>query len=498
MSSPEITHVAAVDLGSNSFHMIVMQLSDGRLQLVDKIKESIRLASGLDGRNYLSEEAMDRALDCLSRFGQRLQDMPRGSVRIVGTNTLRKAKNSEEFLSRAEEAVGHSIDIISGREEARLIYLGVSHSLEDDSKQRLVMDIGGGSTEFILGRHFKPEKAASLHMGCVVFSSKFFKNGQINAKSMHRAEISALMELEAIEKPFRKKGWESAIGASGTIIAIHDVITTQDWSQDGITLESLNKLKKYLIKIKSTDKINLEGLTPERTAIFPGGVAILLASFKALKIDRMSISDGALREGAIYDLLGRIRKEDVREGAVETLEQHYRINSEQGDRVEKNALDFLQQVSKIWDLDQEENIQHLRWAARLHEIGIAISHSQYHKHGYYLLSNLDMPGFSRRDQQLLATLVRAHRRKFPELEIGLLPKKIRPITEKLSVLLRLSVVLHRAQSEIELPQIQLIVEKKKIKLTFPQGWLEEHPLTQADLKQEEDYLKVAGYQLKPV
>ncbi len=493
MTSPEITHVAAVDLGSNSFHMIVMQLQDGRLQVVDKMKESIRMAAGLDDDNRLSEDAMQRGIDCLLRFGQRLRDMPKGSVRIVGTNTLRKAKNSEEFLTRAEEAVGHPIDIITGREEARLIYLGVSHSLEDDSKHRLVMDIGGGSTEFILGQQFKSKKTESLHMGCVIFSKKYFRKGKIDLRSMLKAELAALMELESIEKRYRKIGWESAIGASGTILAINNVVAAQGWSTDGITSESLSKLKKYLIDAEHVENIKLEGLASDRTAIFPGGVAILSASFKALKIDRMIVSDGALREGAIYDLLGRIRKEDVREGTVETLEQHYRVNVEQADRVEKNALDFLQQAGKKWSPDDHQQL--LRWAVRLHEIGTAISYSQYHKHGYYLLSNLDMPGFSRRDQQLLATIVRGHRRKFPRLEMELLPKPHRSVAERLCVLLRLSVVLHRSQSDVELPEIKLKADQKKIKLVFPEDWLEEHPLTKADLEQESGYLEVAGYQL---
>ncbi len=491
MTSTEFTHVAAVDLGSNSFHMIVMQLSDGRLQVVDKIKESIRMAAGLDDDNCLSEAAMDRAIDCLLRLGQRLRNMPKGSVRIVGTNTLRKAKNSEEFLVRAEEAIGHPIDIISGREEARLIYLGVSHSLEDDSKSRLVMDIGGGSTEFILGQQFKSKKAESLHMGCVVFSKKFFKQGGIDLRSMHKAELAALMELETIEKRYQKIGWETAIGASGTILAIRNVIAAKGWSEDGITLEALSKLKKYLIAAEHVDNINLEGLASDRTAIFPGGVAILSAAFKSLGIERMYISDGALREGVIYDLLGRIRKEDVREGTVETLEQHYRTNTEQADRVEKLALEFLEQPSQSWMLD--ENQQHLRWAARLHEIGTAISYSQYHKHGFYLLSNLDMSGFSRRDQQLLATVVRGHRRKFPVLEMEELSKIYRVIAEQLCVLLRLSVVLHRSQSDVALPAIRLKTNEKKIKLIFPENWLEEHPLTKADLRQESEYLKAAGY-----
>lgn len=496
MSSSEFTQVAAVDLGSNSFHMIVMQVTDGRLHVVDKIKESIRMAAGLNEKNRLSETAMDRAIECLERFGQRLREMPKGSVRIVGTNTLRKAKNSEEFLIRAEQAVGHPIDIIAGREEARLIYLGVSHSLEDDSQRRLVMDIGGGSTEFILGQHFKPERTESLHMGCVVFSNKYFKDGVIDKKSMRNAEIAALVELETIEKKYRKAGWESAIGASGTILAIGNVVSAAGWSSDGISVDALGTLREQLLSMGHVDKIALDGLSADRAAIFPGGVAILSAAFNSLGIDRMSLSDGALREGAIYDLLGRLRKEDVRERTVENLEQQYHINSEQADRVEKDALNFLAHVKTDWGLDSDENVQRLRWATRLHEIGIGISYSQYHKHGYYLLSHLDMVGFSRGDQQLLATIVRGHRRKFPRMEMGLLSGAIRETAERLCILLRLSAVLHRSQSELELPRIKVKAEEAKIKLTFPKSWLEEHPLTFADLKQEASYLSVAGYKLK--
>lgn len=495
MTNSEFNQVAAVDLGSNSFHMIVMQMSEGRLQVVDKIKESIRLADGLDDKNRLTEEAMNRAIACLERFGQRIKEMPAGSVRVVGTNTLRKAKNSRKFITRAEQAIGHPIDVIAGREEARLIYLGVSHSLEDNGQRRLVMDIGGGSTEFIIGMHFEPERTESLHMGCVVFSKRFFRDGVISHKAMRQAEIAALVELESIEKEYRKAGWDLAIGASGSILAIHEVVTRQGWSNEGITPASMTKLKDALLSAGHVDKLKLDGLAPDRAAIFPGGVAILSAAFEALKIERMQVSDGALREGAIYDLLGRIRKEDVRESTVEALEKQYRINSDQAGRVEKNALDFLSQAGKKWKLSNAGHAQRLRWAARLHEIGIAISYSLYHKHGYYLLSNLDMPGFSRGDQQLLATIVRGHRRKFPRAEFALLPSQMRKPAKKLCILLRLAVVLHRSQSDSLLPEITLKVDNLNISMQFPDNWLVEHPLTQADLEQEAAYLLSAGYHL---
>lgn len=496
MGSPEFTHVAAVDLGSNSFHMIVMRLNEGRLQVVDKLKESIRLADGLDARNRITDEAMTRALACLERFGERLKSMPPGSVRIVGTNTLRKAKNSDKFITRATEAIGHPIDIIAGREEARLIYLGVSHSLADNGDQRFVMDIGGGSTEFILGQHFKPGRRESLHMGCVVFSRRFFSNGEITQRAIRRAEIAALIELEAIEKEYRRHGWDRAIGASGTILAIHEVVIRQGWSNHGITADSLKKLKVALVDAGKVENIKLDGLAAERSSIFPGGVAILSAAFEALQIEVMEVSDGALREGVIYDLLGRIRHEDVRESTIESMSTHYRLNTEQAQRVTQDALGYYEQVAASWKIADEASEQMLRWACQLHEIGISIAYSQYHKHGFYMLSHFDMPGFSRGEQRMLASIVRGHRRKFPQSVIKDLPKPLRKLTEKLCILLRLAVLLHRSKSDDPLPPVTLHAEKNSLELIFPAGWLQNHPLFSADLELEASYLASINFELR--
>jgi len=296
-----IETAAAVDLGSNSFHMIVAEVNGGRLKVVDKMREMVRLAGGLDEKNRLRDEVAVRAVDCLRRFGQRLRGVPKGNVRAVGTNTLRKARNSGQFVARAEEALGHPIDVISGHEEARLIYLGVSHSLEDDSRQRLVVDIGGGSTELIVGRKFEPRYMESLHMGCVSSSQRYFRDGKITAQQMHAAEIAAHQELESLTTVYRKIGWETSVGASGTILAIHDAVHSEGWSKDGITPAALKKLSKALISAGHVDNLELNGVTAERAPVFPGGVAILSAIFEALGIEQMGVASGALREGLIQD-----------------------------------------------------------------------------------------------------------------------------------------------------------------------------------------------------
>jgi exopolyphosphatase/guanosine-5'-triphosphate,3'-diphosphate pyrophosphatase len=476
--------------------MIVAQVAEGRLHVVDRMREMVRLAAGLDDKNILTEAVLNRALECLRRFGQRLGGLPPDAVRAVGTNTLRKARNRIEFLAMAEQALGHRIDIIAGREEARLIYLGVSHSLEDGCERRLVIDIGGGSTEFILGQQFKPESMDSLHMGCVQMSSRFFGDGTVDAARMRAAEIAALQELEPITVRYRRHGWDSSIGASGTILAIQEVVGNQLWCPDGINAVALRKLRAALIAANHVDKLSFPGLSAERAPVFPGGVAILSAAFEALGIDHMRVSTGALREGLLYDLLGRIHHEDVRENTVESLVQRYQLNAEQARRVADSAIELWRQAPAGWKVDKSEYLELLRWAARLHEIGLSVSHSQYHKHGSYLVRNMDMPGFAQREQNLLAMLIRAHRRTFPTAEFKGLPLPLVEPARHLAILLRLAVAMHRSQSDQPLPPLSLETADTTLKLRFPDGWLDEHPLTRADLEQEASYLKAADFKLK--
>ncbi|HDJ85977.1 MAG TPA: exopolyphosphatase [Chromatiales bacterium] len=493
-SPPET--VAAVDLGSNSFHMLVARLLDGQLNVLDRLHDMVRLAGDLGKDRRITPEAATRAIGCLERFGQRLRHMPPGSVRAVGTNTLRSARNAKEFLDAAERALGHPIEIISGVEEARLIYAGVAHGIAGDGRRRLVMDIGGGSTELIVGESSEPLHMESLYMGCVNMSRAHFADGQIGAKRWRRAVLAARSELEPHRAIFRRLGWADAIGASGTLRAVYRTVTESGWSDAGITLEALRRLRDALLKAGRVDRIRLPGVSATRAPVFPGGVAVVTAAFEALDIERMRISDSALREGLLYDLIGRIHEHDgLRARTIANLAARYNVDTAQAERVRRTALELIAQTAGPWALDEETSERLLEWAAGLHEIGLGIAHSGHHKHAAYVLANADLAGFSRRDQILLATVVRAHRRRFPTAALAQLPASwIRDAT-RLSILLRLSVVLHRSRSPHPPPPLRLIAAGKSLALVFPDDWLEQHPLTQADLGQEAAYLKAAGYEL---
>jgi len=487
---------AAIDLGSNSFHMIVCRLNDGDFHVEDRLRETVRLGAGLDEARCLTPQAQEIALACLARFGQRLRDMPNGAVRAVGTNTLRQAKNSAEFLAKAEQALGHPIEVISGVEEARLIYLGVAHSTGADEQRRFVMDIGGGSTELIIGEGFKPRYLQSLYMGCVTTTQKFFADGKITPKSVKLAELAARVELEPVQAIYRQLGWQQAIGASGSIRAVRDVARANGWSDEGITLESLKQIRDAMFAAGSIDKLQLKGLSAERAQVFPGGAIILLAAFKALGIERMQVSDGALREGLIHELLGRVQHEDVRNRAVANLARRYHVDLAQAKRVAKTAYALAAQVAHAWKLDLDEAKQWLEWGAKLHEIGLGIAHNQYHKHGAYIAEHADIEGFSRQEQLVLASLVLCHRRKFNTASFKRLAAHRAENAQTLAVLLRLAVLLHRSRSPAPLPPIQLTPGEKRLTVNFPPGWLEDHRLTQADLEQEAALLKAADFALE--
>jgi exopolyphosphatase / guanosine-5'-triphosphate,3'-diphosphate pyrophosphatase len=479
---------AAVDLGSNSFHMIVANAIDGRLQVIDRIKDMVRLAGGLDDKQRLTQEAMDRALECLSRFGQRIREIPRRNVRAVGTNTLRQAQNSTVFLKQANLALGHPIEIISGREEARLIFLGVAHCIYHETERRLVVDIGGGSTEIAIGRGYYAQLTDSLYTGCVSMSRRCFGDGEITAKKFRKAVLFARQELESIESLYKRTGWDSVYGSSGTVLAIHDVIRALGWSESHITPTALAHLKEALIDAGHTDKLDFDNLPETRKPVFPGGLAILCAIFEALEIENMTASDGALREGLLHDLIGRLQDQDTREKTINDITKRYNVDTEHAGRIEFTCTDIFRQLENDWGLDRDYDLKFLKWAAKLHEIGLFIAHYQYHKHGAYLLNHSDLPGFSREEQARLAFLVRGHRRKFPLEELQLLPEESRQKLLRLCVILRLAVVMHRSRAYAALPQFTLAAGDNAIRMKFPAGWLDSHPLTQADLQVETDLL----------
>ena len=487
--------VAAVDLGSNSFHMVVARVTHGELHVVDRIRDRVALAEGLDDDRVLTPEATQRGLDCLSRFGQRLRDFPAGTVRAVGTSALRQARNGRAFLKAGRDALGFPIEVISGLEEARLIYLGVSQSTPADvGPHRLVIDIGGGSTEAILGEGFDPLITDSLRMGCVGFTRKFFADGKITRERMRRARLAARLEVQTIERAYTTAGWDHCAGSSGTICAVEGLLLANGWSEDAITAKGLRRLRKAMVSAGHWKDLELEELAEDRAPVLAGGVAILSAIVDGLGIQRMKASRGALREGLLYDLLGRIRHEDVRDRTMRMLSQRYHVDQAHALSVERTARDLLAGVASDWELDEPDYGQVLSWAARLHEIGQSISYSGHHKHGAYLARNADMPGFSRADQELLAAMILNQRRR-PRLESFETVPAPKPM-RRLCVLLRLAVLLNRSRGAHALPMPGLTSSQDgQLELAFEDGWLEEHPLTRADLEGERVRLEEFGVEL---
>ncbi|MCP4389697.1 MAG: Ppx/GppA family phosphatase, partial [Gammaproteobacteria bacterium] len=464
------------------------------LTVIDRERDMVRLSAGLDASNLLTPEASDRALECLARFGQRLRGLEPDNVRIVGTNALRKATNSRLFIEQAEKALGFSIEIISGFEEARLVYLGAAQSLQGDRGRRMVVDIGGGSTEIIVADKSEPLFLESLSMGCVSSSEKFFPNGEINHLRMRRAILSAQLELEPNIAALKALDAEDIIGTSGTARAINNVIRDNGWSDTGITTSGLEKLVKKIVKAGHSDNIKFKGLTDERRPVFAGGVAVLMAVFKALDLDFMRVSDGALREGVLHDLVGRVLHEDRRSVTVLDLMKRHHIDMDHGKRVCQTALMLFDQVKQKGLLQRERRL--MGWAAQLHEIGLMIAHSQHHRHGAYVLKNMDLPGFSRQEQGALSIMVRLHRRRY---HAELIEDSVYVRSDALGLmtrLLRLAVLLNRGRTPIELPAVHVHIDEDQVMtLGIPQLWLEDHPLTTADLEYEVELLRVAGLEL---
>lgn len=492
---PDRSLIAAVDLGSNSFHLVVARVLAGELVVVDRMRDTVRLAAGLDHNRNLDQKVMQRALATLGQFGQRLRDVPRESVRVVGTSTMRRAKNADVFMGLAGEALGVPIEVLAGREEARLIYLGVAHSLQVPDGRRLVVDIGGGSTEIILGEKFEPLEMESAEMGCVVWTGDHFADGDIKASNMRAAITAANLEVQHMARRYRTLGWEEAVGASGTVEAIEGVLRATGWGKGGITPRGLQKLREELIKFGKISRIELPGLRPDRVPVFPAGVAILTALFETFGIKKMVAASGALREGVLYDLLGRIRHEDLRDRSVLALADRWHADPEQAARVDRTAQNLARQVGPKWLPDEVTARQMLGWASRLHEVGQTIAHNGYHKHSAYLVQNSDMAGFSRDDQQLLASLIRVHRRKLAALFRDTPPLRSE-LALRLAVILRIAVLLHRARSPQPLPALVLHADGRKVELGLPARWLEEHSLIQADLEQEIAELSVIGLDLR--
>jgi exopolyphosphatase/guanosine-5'-triphosphate,3'-diphosphate pyrophosphatase len=476
--------------------MVVARYSHGQLVIIDRLREMVRLAGGIGEDGRLDKEVGARALACLTRFGQRLRDMHARNVRVVGTNALRIARRKQAFLERAREALGFPIEIVSGMEEARLIYSGVAHNLPNEPGRRLVTDIGGGSTELIIGEGYEPLQLESVQVGCVSLSQRFFADGRLSAKRIERARLAARLELEPIQQAFVRRGWERAVGSSGTVRAIGESIRELDPTATSITPSGLRRLIARLEQASHLRELDLDAVTEERLPVFPGGVAILTEIIDALGIAQMRLAEGALRDGLLYDMVGRLTDEDARDRTVGSMQRRYHVDPEQAARIEATVLRFLEDVKGAWSLEDPLAEGALKWAARLHEIGLDVAHSGYHRHGAYLLQNADMPGFAREEQLLLARMVGGHRRKLTLAGVeDLIPPWDR-LAIYLIILLRLAVLLHRGRGGSALPPIALTPRGRTLELKFPARWLKDHPLTVEDLQLEIGYLRPIGFRLR--
>ncbi|MGI9247953.1 MAG: exopolyphosphatase [Woeseiaceae bacterium] len=487
--------IAAVDLGSNSFHMIVGELRHGQLAILDRIRETVRLAEGLSSKGDISADARQRALDCLSRFGERLRDMHAGSVRAAGTSTIRRAREDSTFMSEAEAALGHPIETISGIEEARLVYTGVTHSLPPTDGMRLVTDIGGGSTEVILGQAAQPRAMESLHLGCVSMTERFFPRGEISRAGFNKARMAARLELRPVKAFFRDATEIEAIGTSGTIRATEQVAQQLGLVESGVTLAAIESMINKVLTFESVDDLSMKGLSERRAQVWPGGLSILAELFAALRINEMRVSDGALREGLLYDLLGRLQHEDARERTIDAMASRYQVNANQAACVAHTAADLLLQSSEHWNLGHEIAGKVVDWASRLHEIGLDISHDGYQRHGAYIAEHADMPGFPRAEQRLLAVLIGAQRDRIETSRLDSLPETWRETGVRLVMILRLAVLLNRSRKSDAVPEFKLSVSDNALELRFDPDWLEANPLTIADLEREQQFLADVGYGL---
>jgi exopolyphosphatase/guanosine-5'-triphosphate,3'-diphosphate pyrophosphatase len=482
--------LAAVDLGSNSFRLQVARVENDQLYMLDGLREAVRLASGITLEKRLDQPSQQRAIECLQRFGERLRDLPREAVRAVGTNSLRVAKNAPEFLKLAEKALGFPIEVIAGREEARLIYLGVAQGLPQDAERRLVMDIGGGSTEFIIGEGLQPIHLESLYMGCVSYSARFFADGKLTKSNLKQAELAARTELQAIVAEYAHGHWSMALGSSGTARVICDVLEQNGFSASGITREGLEKLRAKMLEAGDMSQLDLPGMKADRVAVFPGGFAIMYAAFCELGIELMRPALGALREGVLYDLLGRFTHNDMREATVQQFMRRYHVDHAQTVRVRALAAHLAQQFAD--DHVDEEEMQLLAWACDLHEIGISVAHSGYHKHSAYILANADMPGFSRKAQQHLSLLALSHRGKLEKVREQLSEWQV---TAKVMAL-RLAALFYRNRSDVVLPVMQGRFSGTKFHLHLNSDWLAQNPLTETALQAEAKQWKTVGISLQ--
>jgi len=473
---------AAIDLGSNSFHLLVVREVAGSIQTLARIKRKVRLAAGLDQNSHLSHEAMQRGWQCLKLFSERLQDIPRAQIRVVATATLRLASNADEFLQTAEQILGCPIQVISGEEEARLIYHGVAHTTGGPD-QRLVVDIGGGSTELVTGTGAQAAQLYSLSMGCVTWLERFFSDRNLGLENFERAEQAAREMVRPIAPQLRQHGWQICVGASGTVQALQEIMVAQGMDER-ITLSKLRQLKQRAIQCGKLEELEIEGLTLERALVFPSGLSILLAIFQELGIESMMLAGGALREGLVYGMLHLPVEQDIRSRTIRNLQRRYLLDTEQAERVSQLAANFSQQVSNEWQLDARCR-ELLHSACLIHEIGLSVDFKQAPQHAAYLIRHLDLPGFTPAQKKLLATLLQ---NQSNTIDLPLLSQQnaLPPrMAQRLCRLLRLAIIFASRRRDDTLPAVRLRANNDdELTVILPPGWLEQHPLRAEALDQE--------------
>lgn len=488
---------AAIDLGSNSFHMMVAKPDGNSIRKVDSLRMPTRLGAGLDENKHLNPDTERKAIEALAQYAERLRDVPRKNIRMVGTNTLRRARNNEKLMQEARNLLGIPIEIISGREEARLIYSAVSHTFPDNSRQRLVIDIGGGSTEFVIGKGFEPQLMESVNMGCVSYTRRFLEtDDKVSAAAMKKATVEAELELQPLVVAYKTAGWDDVIGCSGTLKAAARMLAELGITDGAITYDGLKKLIKEIVKAGSVSALNLTSVSVSRSQVVAGGLAVLRGIMRALNIDVIQASQVALREGLIFDMLGKAEHVDIQSQTVANLAMRFLIDQRQASRVEITATKLFGHVAEPWNLDSETDLSLLTWAARLHELGMGVAHTQYHKHGAYILENSDLLGFTLAEQKALALLVRYHRRKIEHESFDGLPDEERDRLLRLLSLLRLAALLHRARYDESLDDLNVRVKDGQITVVAAQRWLDEHPLTYAELVAEAERLMHVDIRLK--
>ncbi|MGF1680834.1 guanosine-5'-triphosphate,3'-diphosphate diphosphatase [Photobacterium minamisatsumaniensis] len=470
---------AAIDLGSNSFHMWIVKEVAGSVQTLAKIKRKVRLAAGLNSESMLSEEAMQRGWDCLSLFAERLQDIPEANIRIVGTAALRTAVNADTFLSKAKTILGYPVEIIPGKEEARIIYQGVAHT-SGGSGKRLVVDIGGASTEVIIGEGFDASALTSLKIGCVTWLERYFKDRSLTAENFNAAISAAKSAIEPIVESYKELDWDTCVGASGTVQALQEIMLAQGMDEV-ITLQKLKRMQRQAMQYERLEDLDIEGLTLERALVFPSGLSILIAIFESLNIESMTLAGGALREGMVYEMMSQMRHNDVRERTLMSLQSRFQLDTPHANTVANTALSLLKGCSPEWHMEPQAKYL-LHASAVLHEIGTTIEFKKSGEHSAYLISNSDLPGFTRAQKYLIAELLRRFREQLMSMpeQHALSAQSATRILR----LLRLAVILCHRRDHQQQPPFSLCASDSKLTLTLPASWLEANPLTDAELQQE--------------